>query len=80
MGGSCNSGNLDRPIRGIAIKICPHGETREDKTIPIREAQEKGGCKFYAKSRWHEYCWRYKKELDHCNRIDVPMEETKAQI
>jgi hypothetical protein len=57
------------------LKLCPHGEERADKSVTIGKAQAAGGCNHYAKSKWHEYCWRYRVGLDHCNRIDIPMTE-----
>ena len=60
-------------------KICPHGETREDKSVSIGKTQSSGGCKHYEKSQWHNYCWRYRVGLDHCNRVDIPL-ETKEEL
>ena len=56
------------------MKKCPYGETREDKTVSISKSQASSACKHYEISKWHSYCWRYRVGLDHCNRVDVPME------
>ena len=56
------------------MRLCPHGLKRADKTISIPETQ-KDLCIFYEESKYNSpYCWRYRKDLDHCNKIEIPRE------
>jgi hypothetical protein len=60
------------------MRKCPHGKTRNDKTVGINHAQ-KAGCKYYKLSKYQQFCWRYRVGLDHCNRVDIPLEKEKEE-